>query len=106
MLQFASLAILVGLVPLSEELFFRGWLWTGLRKHWGVLPVMLATTLPWLLIHMPDGLTRPLFLLPSAILFNLARHLCGGVRASIVVHVLNNLMALGLPMLVLWLGNS
>ena len=23
--------------PLAEELFFRGWLWTGLRKKWSVL---------------------------------------------------------------------
>lgn len=89
--------VAVGLAPLCEELFFRGWLWTGLRRHWGAAQVMLATALPWLLVHMADGgVQRPLFLIPAAILFSLARHLCGGVRASIVLHVLNNLLAVGL----------
>ncbi len=84
----------VVLSPLWEEFFFRGWLWTGLRRHWGTLPVMVATAVPWLALHMFDGLLRPLYLLPMAVMLCLARQYCGGVRASITLHVLNNLIAM------------
>lgn len=92
--QAGTLLCAVVLSPLWEEFFFRGWLWTGLRRYWGTLPVMLATTVPWLALHLFDGLLRPLFLLPMAVMLCLARQYCGGVRASITLHVLNNLIAL------------
>jgi membrane protease YdiL (CAAX protease family) len=84
----------VVLSPVWEEFFFRGWLWTGLRRHWGTLPVMFATAVPWLSLHMFDGLLRPLYLLPMAVMLCLARQYCGGIRASITLHVLNNLIAM------------
>lgn len=31
------------LAPISEELFFRAWLWTGLRRHWSPWKVGLVT---------------------------------------------------------------
>lgn len=94
-MQVATLLCIVGFAPLWEELFFRGWLWTGLRRHWGTLPVMVATALPWLLAHLSDGLTRPLFLVPGAIFLSMARQYCGGVRASLTLHALNNLAVMG-----------
>lgn len=97
--QAAILFCVVVLSPLWEEFFFRGWLWTGLCRYWNVLPVMLATTLPWLLLHMFDGLLRPLYLLPLGVMLCLARQYCGGIRASITLHVLNNLIAMGPVML-------
>jgi membrane protease YdiL (CAAX protease family) len=93
--QAAILFCVVVLSPLWEEFFFRGWLWTGLRRYWGVLPVMIATTLPWLLLHSFDGLLRPLYLLPMGVMLCLARQYCGGIRASIALHVLNNLIVMG-----------
>jgi membrane protease YdiL (CAAX protease family) len=47
------------LAPLSEELFLRGWLWTGLRKHWSVLPVALFTSALWLGLHLGEGILKP-----------------------------------------------
>jgi membrane protease YdiL (CAAX protease family) len=105
-LQAATVLCMVGLSPLWEELFFRGWLWTGLRRHWRPLPVMVATALPWLMLHMADGLLRPLFLIPAAIMFSLARQYCGGVRASLTLHVLNNLMAIAIVALALPAGHT
>ena len=86
----------VGVAPLAEECFFRGWLWTALRAHWGPFAVMLCTSLPWLALHLLDGVTRPLFLIPAAIALSLARHFCGSLRASISLHAFNNLLATGL----------
>lgn len=91
---YAVMIFLIGiLAPIAEELFFRGWLWTGLSRHWPPLPVMLATAVPWVLLHATSGLVRPLFLVPAAVLVSLARHYCGSVRASILLHMANNLFA-------------
>jgi membrane protease YdiL (CAAX protease family) len=92
--QAATLFCAIVLSPLWEEFFFRGWLWTGLRRYWSALAVMVATTVPWLVLHMFDGLLRPLYLLPMGVMLCLARQYCGGIRASITLHVLNNLIAM------------
>lgn len=77
--------------PICEELFFRGWLWTALRRGWALVPTAVATAIPWLLLHIVDGgWRRVLVLVPAAILFSVGRHLCGTVRASIVMHIVNN----------------
>jgi membrane protease YdiL (CAAX protease family) len=90
------------LAPLCEELFFRGWLWTGLRRHWPALPVALVTALPWIALHALDGgLTRILFLLPAALFLSLARHYCNSLKASLTLHILNNLAATALVALAL-----
>jgi membrane protease YdiL (CAAX protease family) len=91
------------LAPLAEELFFRGWLWTGLRRHWRALPTALLTCGFWLLIHLDRGLLLPLFLLPTAVMLGFARHFCG-IRASIILHVTYNLVAV--LVLLLLLGSN
>jgi membrane protease YdiL (CAAX protease family) len=57
---------------------------------------MVATAVPWLALHMFDGLLRPLYLLPMAVMLCLARQYCGGIRAALTLHVLNNLIAMAL----------
>lgn len=84
--------------PVAEELFFRGWLWEGLRPRWGAWGTGIATGLLFLLIHWAGGEWRLLpALVPMAIMLSVAREVCGSVRASIVVHAFNN----GLAMLAL-----
>jgi membrane protease YdiL (CAAX protease family) len=90
------LLLTVAVAPVAEELFFRGWLWTALRRSWGVWPTALWTAGLWLAIHAIDGPVRALILLPTAILLCLARHYGGGVRASLLVHVVNNGTAVGI----------
>ena len=84
------LLLALAAAPAAEELFFRGWLWTALRRCWGVWPTALCTAGLWLAIHALDGPVRVLILLPTAILLSLARHYGGSVRASLLVHVVNN----------------
>jgi membrane protease YdiL (CAAX protease family) len=95
-----SLAIMLllalAVAPLAEEWFFRGWLWTALRRCWGAWPTGFCTAALWLAIHGLDGPLRVLVLLPTAILLSLARHYGGSVRASLVVHVVNNFAAIGI----------
>ena len=79
----------VVLAPFAEELFFRGWLWTGLRRHWRAFPTALLTCVLWLAIHLELSLVLPLFLLPTAVILGFARNFCG-IRAAIIVHAIYN----------------
>ena len=91
----------VVLAPLAEELFFRGWLWTALRRRWRAFPTALLTCGFWMVVHLERGLLLPLFLLPIAVILGFARHFCG-IRAAIILHAIYNLVGiLGLlPLLV------
>ena len=87
-------ALVVVLAPLSEELFFRGWLWEALRRRGhGFTTTAGLTAVPWLLLHGIDAPGRILFLIPAAVVFSLARQQGGGVLASLSVHVTNNATA-------------
>ncbi|MBS4048555.1 MAG: CPBP family intramembrane metalloprotease [Alphaproteobacteria bacterium] len=84
-------ALLVGVIgPIAEELFFRGWLWTALRKYWSVPRTMLATGLFWYAIHFTHGLLYMAILLPAIVVITLVRQVGGSLRASILVHVIYN----------------
>jgi membrane protease YdiL (CAAX protease family) len=84
------LVIVVG-APLTEELFFRGWLWVGLSRWWSVWVTAPATGCLWLLAHYSDGGWRRLLaLVPAMILVSVARSLGGSVKASMAVHAANN----------------
>ena len=98
--QFSSVGIwfilfdvLVGVVvaPLAEELFFRGWLWTGLTPHWGALSTALFTSAFWLALHLDRGVALTVALLPIALVLCLARQLGKSVRATIPLHAIYNL---------------
>lgn len=81
----------VVLAPMAEELFFRGWLWTALRRHWRAFPTALLTCGFWLVVHLERGLLLPVFLLPTAVILGFARHFCG-IRAAIMLHAIYNLV--------------
>lgn len=100
-----GIVLIVVLAPLGEELFFRGWLWTGLRRVWSPLAVSAVTGGLWLLLHLGNGLLYPLFLVPAAVLFSVIRHVGGSVRASLIAHVVNNGFAAGAALLQLALTN-
>jgi membrane protease YdiL (CAAX protease family) len=83
--------VFIILAPLAEELFFRGWLWTGLRKHWGVLPTGLVTAVLWLLPHLGRGIGAVVLLLFPALILTIARQVGKSVRATIFIHAIYNL---------------
>jgi membrane protease YdiL (CAAX protease family) len=87
----AYTVVAVVVAPLAEELFFRGWLWTGLRQHWRAFPTALISCGLWLIVHIDRGFLLPIILIPLAIILGFARHLCG-IRAAIILHALYNLV--------------
>ncbi len=92
-LRFAWLALLL---PVLEELGFRGGLQTLLLrrtgKAWGPLTLAnAATSLAFAAAHIPaQGVGWAIFILPPALVFGLLRERSGGVAAPIVLHVVYN----------------
>jgi membrane protease YdiL (CAAX protease family) len=80
--------IAIILVPLAEELFFRGWLWTGLWKHWGTWLTGLITAAIWLALHLERGVSYVMLLLLPAIILTVARQVGRSVRATIPMHAI------------------
>jgi membrane protease YdiL (CAAX protease family) len=105
MLQVSSAVVVA---PISEELFFRGWLWNGLRLRWAALPVALLTTAFWLVLHVRysasvTAITLMVALLPVGLLLALVRQVSNSVYASIALHAIYNFVVV-LPMLLMGLG--
>jgi membrane protease YdiL (CAAX protease family) len=81
----------VVLDPVAEESLFRGWLWTGLQRHWGVLPTALFTSTFWDVLHFAADPMIAIALIPIAAILALARQLGQSVRAPIALHMVYNL---------------
>jgi membrane protease YdiL (CAAX protease family) len=90
----AAVLEIVVLAAVSEELFFRGFLFGGLRSKWDFLPAALVTGLIFGAVHAPTGPTAaiPLAGLGFALCFIYEQ--TGSVWPCIAVHALNNGIAL------------
>lgn len=82
--------LLVFVVPLCEEIMFRGLLWGGLERRWNRWVALVVSTILFAVAHF--GLTRAPLLLIVAIPIALARFYGGGLLASIIAHQANNLL--------------
>lgn len=97
-LAFISLVILV---PIGEEVLFRGYLYTGLRTRLKFIPAMLITSTLFGIPHLLTGKAGALiwaavvntFVLSLVLVY--LREKTGVLYASILVHALNNLIAFG-----------
>jgi membrane protease YdiL (CAAX protease family) len=94
-LAFISLVIFP---PFGEEILFRGYLFTGLRKVWRFWPAMLVTSLMFGAPHLLEA-DHGLLWSGAIETFVLSIFLCflrertGALYAGILVHMLNNLIA-------------
>jgi membrane protease YdiL (CAAX protease family) len=82
--------------PIAEELFFRGFCFTALRRRIGVAGGAIATGVIFGLIHA--GSSDAVFLVPLAffgIVLCLLYHRTGSLLPPIALHAVNNSLALG-----------
>lgn len=79
--------------PFGEELFFRGFLFFGLRQRWGWKWAIGISAALFALAHGMPTVLLPVFLL--GIIFALLTHLSGSIWPAIFFHTLNNSLALG-----------
>jgi membrane protease YdiL (CAAX protease family) len=96
-LNLVAVAILVTVIaPLAEEIFFRGFMFTALRRWLGWVAGGLATAAVFAVIHLGsvDAVFLPPLLLLGFLLCVLY-HRTGSLLPCLALHALNNGMALG-----------
>jgi hypothetical protein len=100
----AALMILLAgiLVPIAEELIFRGFLYNFLKERWGVWPGVFISALIFGIIHanVIVGITAFLLGILLAVLYEYSRSLW----TSILVHAINNSAKIALLYILIELG--
>ena len=92
------LFIVGGIVgPLAEELFFRGVIYTFLRR-WGVIVALVLSTSIFVLCH-PLGYGIPITRLVGGLLFAVAYEFGGSLLVPITIHALGNLAIFSISLL-------
>ncbi|MHB8884065.1 MAG: CPBP family intramembrane glutamic endopeptidase [Methylovirgula sp.] len=96
----AALFVLAVIVaPVTEELLFRGWIYTGLRFHWGLWPALLTTSALFAGAHYENTHLYALAVFPIGLALGIVRERAGSIKASILFHAVNNFVALALAAL-------
>jgi membrane protease YdiL (CAAX protease family) len=89
---------LVVLAPIAEELFFRGWLYTGLRRRLSFWPSYLLTALFFAAIHYDANHRRFFLVLPLALALGILREVSGSIRPTIALHAAYNLVIVAITL--------
>jgi membrane protease YdiL (CAAX protease family) len=91
-----AVLMIVLLAPVAEELFFRGFLFAGLRTRWSFWPAAITSGLIFGLVHAPTGITTvvPLATLGFALCWLYNR--TGSLWPCVIAHMINNGLALAL----------
>lgn len=80
--------------PISEELIFRGWLYSRLsRTAFGVWPTIIVLSATWAAMHYTQVLPVLALFFVAGILLGAARRYSGSVVVPIVMHIAWNLYA-------------
>ena len=87
-----ALLVGAGVAPVAEELFFRGFLFGGLRDRFGVGWAIAISALIFGLVHLTPGVLVPIALM-GAILAGLYQ-ITGSLWPSILLHVAINALAM------------
>jgi len=87
------LALLLGAVvaPVAEEIFFRGFLYGGMRNLWGVGWGLVVSSVVFALVHLTPGVLVPIFVIGLVLAYLYER--TESLWPSIVLHALVNALA-------------
>lgn len=86
------LILLVVIVPVGEEVFFRGFVYGGLRDRWGAIPAALTSAVFFSAVHLQLVHGLPILVLGVLLAFLYER--TRSLVPVIVAHALNNVIAL------------
>ena len=83
---------LAGWTPLTEEIFFRGFVLTGLVARWGVTRATIGSALVFSLFHLYPGVLIPIFF--TGLLLAALYRATGSLWPPILAHAGQNAVAL------------
>ena len=83
----------IAIAPFMEELFFRGFIFTGLSGRWGPWWAALVSATLFMGAHLEPLRFPPLFVL--GLLLAWLYHRTGALWAPMLTHLLNNALAVG-----------
>jgi membrane protease YdiL (CAAX protease family)/uncharacterized RDD family membrane protein YckC len=89
-----AVVMIVAVAPVTEELFFRGFIFAGLRSRWSLWPAAIVSGLIFGLVHATTGITAvvPLAALGFALCWLYDR--TGSLWLCVIAHAINNGLAL------------
>jgi membrane protease YdiL (CAAX protease family) len=87
--------LVVGVAPVIEEFFFRGFFYGALRSQFPFLAAALLDGLVFGLVHAPTGIEAVPPLIALGFAFCVAYEATGSILPGIVLHSLNNMVAFG-----------
>jgi CAAX protease family protein len=85
------LVLLAVVVPIGEEIFFRGFVYSGFRERWGVGVATIASALFFAFVHIQAVHGFPIFLL--GVLFAVLFQRTGSLVPGVIAHGVNNIIA-------------
>ena len=85
------LVLLCVVVPVAEEIFFRGVVYRGLRARWGALVAVLASSVFFGAVHLELVHFLPILVLGMILAYSLER--TGSLVPAMAIHALNNVVA-------------
>jgi CAAX protease family protein len=88
----------VVLAPLTEELLFRGWIYTSLRAGFGLWTALLVTAAVFAGAHYESTHIYALVVFPIGLALGAMRETTGSLKASISFHAFYNGIAYGLAL--------
>lgn len=90
------------IAPFVEEIFFRGFIFSGLRQHWGWQKAIVISSVLFALAHLVPTSLLPVFLL--GLIFAFVAQISGSIWPAIIIHTFNNLIALLMVLTITLLG--
>ena len=87
-----TVAVVAALIPVVEELFFRGFLFAGLAARFGVLRGLIVSAAVFAAAHLDVRTMVPIFV--AGLLFGWAYHKPKTLWVPIAAHACQNLAAL------------
>jgi hypothetical protein len=93
-------AILVA--PVVEEIFFRGFVYAGLRARYGWKRAAVVSAALFAIIHLQPTAALPIFVL--GLIFAFLYEWGGSIWPAIVMHFASNALAMGVAYLVIQMG--
>lgn len=85
----------IGIAPVAEEFFFRGFVFGALRSRYAIVPAALLAGGLFGIIHAPTGIEAVPPLIVLGVVFCLVYELSGSLFPAIALHGVNNMLAFG-----------